>query len=114
MRVNWNGMDDIVNQIRTNAELELAKKIVKVNSAELDQTMKARAVFVKGYSTGQTRRTIETEITDGGLTTTTRPTTEYSPYLEYGTRHMEAQPFVKPAFNRQKELFKRDMDRLVK
>ncbi|MDT2640464.1 hypothetical protein P7D31_10090 [Enterococcus dongliensis] len=35
-------------------------------------------------------------------------------YLEYGTRFMEAQPFMGPAYRAQKEIFKRDMDRLVK
>jgi hypothetical protein len=34
--------------------------------------------------------------------------------LEYGTRFMEAQPFVKPAYEVQKEQFKKDLDKLVK
>jgi hypothetical protein len=34
--------------------------------------------------------------------------------LEYGTRYMDAQPFVKPAHEEQAQKFKRDLDKLVK
>ena len=37
-----------------------------------------------------------------------------TPYLEYGTRFMDAQPFVRPAFDEQKEKFKDDMQKLVR
>ena len=41
------------------------------------------------------------------------PTAEYGPYDELGTRFMEAQPYLKPAFDDQKERFKKDMKKLV-
>ena len=41
------------------------------------------------------------------------PTAEYAPYVELGTRFMEAQPYLGPAFNEQKEKFKKDMKKLV-
>lgn len=50
---------------------------------------------------------------DNGLTAESGPTTEYAEYLEYGTRFMEAQPFIKPAFDKQAEKFKRDMKKLT-
>ena len=113
MKIEWKGTENLAKKFRSNAELKIAKQIVKTNGAELDKRMKARAVFLKGYSTGATKRSIKTSISDGGLTSTTQPSTEYASYVEHGTRKMQAQPFVRPAFEVQKELFKRDMDRLT-
>lgn len=114
MKLEWRGDDKLIKGLSEKIQLDLAKKIVKTNGAELDKRMKARAVFTRGFSTGQTRRSISTNLSDGGLTSTTKPNTDYAPYLEYGTRFMSAQPFVRPAWAVQKELFKQDMDRLVK
>ena len=47
------------------------------------------------------------------MTAEVEPTADYAPYVEYGTRFMEAQPYLKPAFDDQKEKFKRDMKKLV-
>ena len=48
------------------------------------------------------------------MTGIVKPGTNYSPYVEYGTRKMSAQPFVRPAYNAQKEIFKQDLDKLVR
>lgn len=112
MKLEWRGCEELGKKFIDNAKLTLAKQIVKTNGAELDGRMKDKAFFIKGYSTGATRRSISTSMSDGGLTSTTKPGTHYSPYLEYGTRKMDAQPFVKPSWEVQKELFKADMDRL--
>ena len=40
--------------------------------------------------------------------------TDYSAYVEYGTRFQSAQPFVKPAYNVQKGVFIKDLERLLK
>lgn len=36
------------------------------------------------------------------------------PYVEYGTRFMEAEPFVNPAFEKQAPIFIKDIEDLVK
>jgi HK97 gp10 family phage protein len=76
--------------------------------------MQSKADFKKGYQTGTTKRSIGIEIKDGGFTAEVGPETEYSPYLEYGTRYMQSQSFVRPSHEEQKEKFKSDMERLVK
>jgi HK97 gp10 family phage protein len=76
--------------------------------------MQSKADFTKGYQTGTTKRSIGLEIKDDGLTAESAPETEYSPYLEYGTRFMEAQPFVRPALEEQAQQFKSDMQKLVR
>lgn len=66
------------------------------------------------YSTGDTAGSVNTVITDGGMTAEIGPTTEYSQYVEYGTRFMKAEPTIRPAFDRQVPIFKRDMEKLVR
>jgi HK97 gp10 family phage protein len=76
--------------------------------------MQRTADFKMGYQTGQTKRSIGLEILDDDMTADVEPTTEYAKYLEYGTRFMAAQPFVRPSYKEQKEKFKRDMQKLVR
>lgn len=108
------GMDHLQKALKDNAKLTDVKRVVKQNGSELQTKMQQNADFTRGYATGTTKRSIGLEITDSGFAAEVAPTTEYSPYLEYGTRFMSAQPFVKPAYNAQKEKFKSDMDKLVK
>ncbi|PCS15925.1 hypothetical protein RU91_GL000762 [Lactococcus lactis subsp. lactis] len=54
------------------------------------------------------------ELTEGGFSGQAGPHTDYSAYVEYGTRFQSAQPFVKPAYNEQKGLFIKDLERLLK
>lgn len=111
---NISGLDGLHSKLKDSATLEDVKNAVKLNGSELEEGMKKEAVFTKGYSTGETRRNIYLDIEDDGFTAKVYPTTEYSPYLEFGTRFMTAQPFVSPAFNKQKVQFKKDMERLFK
>lgn len=90
------------------------KNVVKQNGADMQTLMQENADFKKGYQSGTTKRSIGLEIKHGGLTAEVEPKTEYAPYLEYGTRFMDAQPFVKPAYDEQVQQFKKDMQRLVK
>lgn len=108
------GLDKLQKALKDNVTLDDVKRVVKHNGSALHRKMQAEADFTKGYATGATKRSIGLEIQDSGLTANVKPTTEYSPYLEYGTRYMEAQPFVRPAFNEQKEKFKQDMQKLVR
>lgn len=102
-----------MSKFERNIKLEMAKKIVKHHGAEMEKRMKQEASFNRGYQTGQTKRSVFASFTNDGLMTLVKPTTDYAPYLEYGTRFMSEQPFVRPTHNVQKELFKDDMDRLV-
>lgn len=90
------------------------KAVVKQNGAELQHKMQSRADFKKGYATGTTKRSIHLELEDDGMTAEVGPETEYSPYLEKGTRFMEAQPFIEPALNEQAPQFREDLRRLCK
>lgn len=108
------GLKELQKALNTREAIEDVKKIVKHNGAELQSKMQENADFTKGYATGTTKRSIGLEITDGGMAAEVGPKTEYSPYLEYGTRFMDAQPFAKPAYIEQKEKFEKDMQKLVR
>lgn len=108
------GLDKLEKQLRKNVTLNDVKKVVRMNGTGLQQKIQEHADFKKGYQTGDTKRSVGLEITDGGMTAESGPTTHYSPYLEYGTRFMDAQPFVKPALDEQEAKFQADMKKLVR
>ena len=106
------GLDKLAKDIQERAKMELVKEIVKTNGAEMQKLMINNAVFVKGYSTGATRQSISGFISDGGFTYTAGAKTEYAPFLEYGTRFMASQSFVKPSFDAQKQQFLNDIEKM--
>ena len=113
-RIKVEGLEKLEKALKDNVTLDDVKRIVKNNGSQLQRKMQNNADFKKGYQTGTTKRSIGLEMQDGGFTAEVGPETEYSPYLEYGTRYMDAQPFIKPAHEEQKQKFKQDMQRLVK
>ena len=71
-----------------------ARNVIQKNGAELQKDVQSRmtksGAYVKGYSTGNTRRSTTLSIEDSGMTAIVAPNSEYFPYVEYGTRFMEA------------------------
>lgn len=114
MKITVKGLDKLEKKLRDNVTLDDVRMVVRQNGAELQEKMVKAADFKKGYQTGTTKRSIGLELQDGGMTAEVSPGTEYSPYLEYGTRFMEAQPFVHPALEAQEGQFRSDMQKLVR
>lgn len=111
------GMDKLQAKLKIcGGNLEAVKTVVLKNGNQLNEKMKGhmRDAYIKGYSTGDTAGSVNTVITDGGMTASVGPTTDYSMYVEYGTRFMQAEPAVRPAFEEQVPVFKSDMEKLVK
>lgn len=115
------GVNTLSDKLKKNIEMDAVKKVVKDNTLELERKMKRNANFKGHYKngkrvepTGATRRSIESKLSHNGITGIVGPKTHYSFYLEYGTRFMSAQPFVKPAYDSQKRIFLSDMKKLVK
>lgn len=113
-RVDIKGLDKLQKKLKKNCTLDDVKTVVKQNGIEMQNKTVKNAVFTKGYSTGTTKRSIRGETRDDGFTYAEGPTTHYAPYVEFGTRFMDAQPFVRPAFKQQVPMFKSDMKKLVK
>lgn len=110
MEVKLKGVNELRLALSKKMDMDAVKWVVKQNGAELQVKAQRNAPV----DTGNLKRSIQLEISDGGLTAESEATAEYAPYVEWGTRYMEAQPYMRPAFNKQKEQFKRDMDRLTK
>ena len=108
------GLEELQKKLKQNANMDDVKRVVRQNGSELQRKIQKNADFKKGYQTGTTKRSVSLEIKDGGLTAESGPTTDYAEYLEFGTRFMEAQPFVKPALEEQSKQFKNDLQKLVK
>lgn len=104
------GADALKKKLRQNATLSDVKHIVKSNTVNMNSKMQNLAPVDTGYM----KRTITSELTDGGLTGTTQPHTDYAGYVEYGTRFQVEQPFVRPAFEEQKKVFINDLNRIMK
>ena len=120
------GMEKLQKKLKKNVNMESVKKKVRQHGGELQEKAQRNADFKGHYEwqkgkgrvfvppSGNLKERIELDITDGGMVAEVEPKAEYSAYVELGTRFMEAQPYLKPAFNEQKEKFKKDMDKLVR
>ena len=119
------GVNTLSDKLKENVTMDLVKKVVENNTEELERKMKRNAKFkghyvkIKGGKlkkvepTGETKGSIRNKISFNGLTGIVAPHTEYAFYLEYGTRYMKKQPFVKPSYDSQKRIFLDDMKKLV-
>lgn len=111
MSVTFSGDKELLNALEKMARTEVYKEVVKKNGAALQRAAQRKAVFKKGYSTGATKRSIKLDLASNGLRAVVKANTDYSGYLEVGTRKMEAQPFMQPAFNEIQPKFIDDLRR---
>ena len=119
--IKVSGLDKLQKKLRDDVSLDQVKKAVRVHGSQLQKLMQKNADFKQGYQTGNLKDSIGLELEDEGFTAVSGPgmievekSTEYAPYVEYGTRFMDAQPFVKPSFDEQKEKFKRTIEKMMK
>lgn len=111
MSVTFSGDKELLNALEKMARTEIYKEVIQKNGAALQRTAQRKAVFKKGYSTGATKRSIKLDLASNGLRAVVKANTDYSGYLEVGTRKMEAQPFMQPAFNEIQPKFIDDLRR---
>ena len=115
MKVRLNGLEDFERVLKKNVTMDDVKRIVKVNGDRLNRYMKEQTThaYVKGYSTGDTAGSINTEVRDGGLTVAVGATMNYDPYVEYGTRYMSAEPILDPSLERVRPQFLGDLEKVT-
>lgn len=88
-----------------------AWKVLK-NTAEKG---KAKAKELAPYEFGFLEENITTDLSDWpGMTTKIHSQASYSGYQEFGTRFMDAQPFMRPALKDISPQFKKDMEDVMK
>lgn len=103
------GLGALEKKLKSNVEMQDIKNIVKKNGAEM-QEMAMRKVPV---DTATLKRSIMLSSHDDGYTTRVKALVNYASYVEFGTRYMTAQPFIKPSFFVQKYNFIKDLQRLM-
>lgn len=123
IRFELKGLDKLQAKLQRVAKMEEVEHIVEENGkAMLEKAIKNTEKFRGHYRgkklikpTGATKRSLsENSSKLERFKYRVAPGTDYAAYVELGTRKMDAQPFIKPAFDDQKKLFKNDLERLVK
>ena len=119
--VRIDGFDKLEAKLKRNMDLGAVRTVVRKNGADLQAKAQKKAPVgtphstgIPGYVGGKLKQSIGLDITDGGLTAEVEPTADYAAYVEYGTRFMEAQPYLKPAYDEQKKKFIKDLNELVR
>lgn len=116
MKIEIKADEDLIKKLRKLKKIDFVKDKVKKHGGMLQETMKEMAtpdvIYIKGYSVGDTKKSISLNITDEGLTAEVGSGMEYTPYIEYGTRFAEAEPVVRPAFNKHAGKFIEDIRKL--
>lgn len=101
------GLEKVVGKLKDNVRMEDVGRVVRKHGADMQRKAQKNAPV----KTGTLKRSIGLEADD--TTATVEATAEYAPYVEFGTRFMRARPYLRPAYNEEKELFKKDMKKLV-
>lgn len=100
---NGHGLEQAIRNLT-----ERADQVVQKVAHDIEGGAKQRAPVDTGHlrNSIQAQRTgdAEAEVTVGA---------EYAGYVEYGTRHMAAQPYLTPAAEEQREPFEQAMRQLV-
>ena len=104
------GMDKLEKALSKNKDLSGVKRIVKGNGADMQKSAMRKAPV----DTGTLKRYIMISMHDDGMSSRIKALANYSSYVEWGTRFQNAQPFIKPSYDKQKIQFKKDLDRLFK
>lgn len=119
-KISFKGLDKLEKKLIQNVKMEEVKKVVRDNGLTLQGNVVKNAgeiTFNKGYFTGNLKQDVAGngfKLSNGGLTAKVGTSVEYGPHLEFGTRYMEAEPFLKAPFEQVKKEFKSDIDKLTK
>ena len=127
LRFELKGLEKLNAKLKKISKMEEVERIVEKHGTEMQKKAVNNASKFRGHyegrgknkhfvkPTGATKRSISVNSRKvGRFKYKVAPGTSYAAYVELGTRKMSAQPFIKPAFDEQKEQFKKDLERLVK
>lgn len=107
--VKLDGLEKLKKVFLEKAKLAPAKVILRQNGAEMQQ----KAMRNAPVDTGTLKRSIALHIIDDGCTAEVEASAEYAGYVEYGTRFMAAQPYLRPALAEQKVRLEADLKKIL-
>ena len=99
------GTNEFKKLLVPDNKIEEVKKVVRVNTAQMARNA---SKFVP-VDTGTLARSGKATILDGGMTGEYSFSTNYSAFVEYGTRFMYGRFYLKRAFDLQTEKFYNDV-----
>lgn len=117
MPVKIEGLEALALYLKSAPEqIGKVKEVVQKDGSQLQKQTVSNMndAYIHGYSTGKTKRMTTLELSNGGMTATVAPGTDYFPYLEFGTRKMEAMPTLHPAFFEISQIFQKDIEDVFK
>ena len=109
-KIKLEGFDELQAKLKENVKLSDVKACVQKHGSEMQTT----AHLICPRDTGNFANSITLESADNGFTAEVEPHTDYAAYVEYGTRYMSAQPYMRPAFIQESARFKEDLKKLTK
>lgn len=124
--IKWEGLDKLQDNLEKAVTLDDIKRVVRHQEKTLLETASKHAVkaseggvFAGGYSgveqsLGNIKNNMKTDLYLEGLAVGIGTTAEHAAYVEYGTRHMPAEPFMEPTAREAGEKFVRDLRKLFK
>ena len=104
------GGDEMVRAIRNRFNEDKVARVVKRNTSQAQQ----KAMRLAAVDTGFMKRSITMRIDVTGLAGYIVAGASYSSYVEFGTRYMDSQPFMRPAAREQAPIFLNDLRNLIR
>ena|SRR5699024_2949531 len=104
------GADELVRKISRRVGKDKVNQTIKRNVAQ----MQTKAMRHAPVDTGTMRRSIYIRLQPMYLSGEVTVGMNYGPYVEYGTRFMDAQPFMRPAHREQRPIFLNDLRNLIR
>ena len=81
------------------------KTVVQIAARNIERDAKQRMTDQDAVDTGATRNSIFVSPGTPSFTQQIGPTTEYAPFIEFGTRYMSARPYMIPALEKERKRF---------
>ncbi len=103
VKVQWKGMAEAIGKLSGNGVKEAIGTALKNNAEEIKRNAKSKAP----RDTGFMAENINTSYSGDTKAEIKSPAT-YSGYVEFGTRKMSAQPFMRPALEQQRDKMQKD------
>lgn len=82
------------------------KTVVQIAARNIEKDSKQRMTDQDAVDTGATRNSIFVDPGTPSFSQKIGPTTEYAPFIEFGTRFMAARPYMIPALEQEAPRFK--------
>ena len=110
MKIEIEGADELVRSIRNRLGADRVVPVIRRNTSQAQ----AKAMRLAAVDTGFMKRSITMRIDVTGLAGYIVAGASYSSYVEFGTRYMDSQPFMRPAAREQAPIFISDLRNLIR